>query len=55
MRATLVKPLKNKNKIITGTVIQKTFDKLIMVVIDKNGSSSIKRFKIEDYSITYEI
>jgi C4-type Zn-finger protein len=54
LRAILIKPLKNKNKVITGMVLSNTFDKLTLVVIDNKGNSRIKSFKKEQYSITYE-
>lgn len=51
MKATLTKPLKKNIKVITGTILQETFDRITLVIIDSNGSSRIKKFKKDDYSI----
>jgi len=51
MKAIVKKPLKNGIKIITGDVIQNGLGFITLKVMDKKGSSSIKRFSKEKYTV----
>jgi len=51
MTAIIIKPFKTHTKKITGEVIQNGIGYITLVVTDKNGSRSIKRFKKSDYII----
>ena len=50
-RVILTKALKRGVKHITGEVLQETFDKLTITVIDPSGNKRIKSYKKEDYNI----
>lgn len=53
-RVIMTKALKNRTKTVVGTILQETFDKLTVVVIDSKGSTGIKTFKKADYNIRKE-
>lgn len=53
-RVVLTKALKKGIKTVVGTILQETFDKLTVAVIDSKGSTGIKTFKKADYNIRKE-
>lgn len=52
MKAVLVKPLKNGIKTISGAAISRGIGVIALLVADKKGGTSIKRFKKTDYIVT---
>jgi len=51
MKAVLIKALKHGTKTISGDVLQQGMGYITLAVTDINGSKSVKRFKLADYSV----
>jgi len=54
MQAILIKLLKNGTKTTIGEILQNGMGYITLAVIDKRGSKGIKRFKKDDYIISYK-